>query len=353
MPNYYDWQKTLSYDADVTMVIGNRGVGKTYGLRKQCVKDFIKDGSRFVEIVRFQNELFDVADGYYDRIKDDDDFKDYEFRTDKRYAYIAKKPAKKSTKLEWRIAGYFLAMTTAQQKKKKTFNKVRRIILDEAVLERTDRFHNYLTNEFSILANIVDTVSRERADTDSLRPRVYLLGNACDIANPYFAAYHVPTNLKFGYSWHAKKTFLLHYVDSGDYGQEKLAGTVAGRMMAGTTEGMVAAENKFVVTNDEFIQKKPSTAKFMFGVICNGKKFGIWVDMQQGYYHVSPKIPKNTSRPVYSLTRDDYSINYVAAKRADPVMKSIGEMWYMGLIMYENIQIKIDFGDVLELFGVR
>ena len=31
MAEYYDWHKTLSYDADVTMVIGARGVGKTFG----------------------------------------------------------------------------------------------------------------------------------------------------------------------------------------------------------------------------------------------------------------------------------------------------------------------------------
>lgn len=62
MPKYYDWEKTLSYDADVTMVIGARGVGKTFGLRKQCIKDFLRDGSRFVEVTRFKNELSGVSD---------------------------------------------------------------------------------------------------------------------------------------------------------------------------------------------------------------------------------------------------------------------------------------------------
>ena len=39
MADFYDWQKTLSYDADVTMVIGTRGVGKTFGLRTQFIRD--------------------------------------------------------------------------------------------------------------------------------------------------------------------------------------------------------------------------------------------------------------------------------------------------------------------------
>ena len=48
---YYGWERTLSYDADVTMVIGARGIGKTFGLRMQCIRDLIRDGSRFCEVV--------------------------------------------------------------------------------------------------------------------------------------------------------------------------------------------------------------------------------------------------------------------------------------------------------------
>lgn len=353
MADFYDWSKTLSYDADVTMVVGSRGVGKTYGLRKQFIKDYIKDGSKFVELTRYKNEIFGVSDGYFNRVENEPEFKEYVFKTDSRYAYIAQKKKKKQTKEDWHVIGYFIALTDAQRMKKRTFDKVKRIVLDEAIIERTDRYHTYLPNEFSTLANIIDTVSRERADTDSVRPRVYLLGNACDISNPYFAAYHVTTNLKFGYSWHNGKTFLLHYVDAGEYATEKLEGTVAGRMMAGTVEGKVAAKNQFITANSEFVRKKPGRATFVFGIVCNGKKFGVWVDMQQGNYHISNKIPKNTTRPIFSLTRDDYSVNYIAAQKAHPAMKTIIEMWYLGLVLYDSTQIKTDFMEILELFGVR
>ena len=68
MSDYYDWNKTLSYDADVTMVVGARGIGKTYGLRLQFIRDWIKDGSRFVELTRHKNELSDFAATYFNRI---------------------------------------------------------------------------------------------------------------------------------------------------------------------------------------------------------------------------------------------------------------------------------------------
>lgn len=349
MTRFYDWEKTLSYDADVTMVVGARGLGKTYGLRKRFVQDFMKDGSRFVEVTRFKNELSGVSDGYFNRIERE--FPDYVFRTDARYAYIAEKSD--TNKHDWQLMGYFCALSDGQLLKKRTYDKVKRLVLDEAIIERTDRYHNYLPNEYTKLANLVDTCSREREDDDSIRPRVYLLGNACDIANPYFARYRVPTLLKFGYSWHDNKTFLLHYVESAEYGERKLAGTVAGRMMRGTSEAAVAAGNEFLLTNSEFVERKPKRAKYMFGIAVNGMRFGVWVDYNEGLYHVTDWYPHTQGKPVYALTASDNSVNYVMARRAEPVMKSFSEMWYLGLVRYETVKVKADFSEVLALFGVR
>lgn len=362
-PKYYDWHKTLSYDADVTMVIGARGVGKTFGLRTQCIRDWIKDGSRFVEVVRFKNELSDVSDGYFNRVGNQAEFDGYVFRTDARYAWIAKKQVEqededKKIKYDWQLLGYFVALSDAQKKKKKTFDKVRRIIFDEAILERSDRYHNYLPNEFGVLANLVDTVSRERADMEGLRPRVYLLGNACDLSNPYFANYSVGTDLKFGYRWYAKKTFLLHYVDAGDYATEKLEGTVAGRMMRGTSAAKIAISNEFVGTSNEFVRRKPSRAKFSFGIVCNGNRFGVWIDLQGGLYYITNKLPKNAEsegfdKPIYALTADDNRVNYIAAKKATKTLTYFSEMYYLNLVRYDTVQTKSDFRTVLALFGIR
>lgn len=363
MAEYYDWHKTLSYDADVTMVIGARGVGKTFGIRTQCIRDWIKDGSRFVEVCRFKNELSGVSDGYFNRTGNQEEFSDYIFRTDARYAYIAKKPEEtdekeKKAKPIWHLIGYFIALSDAQKMKKRTFDKVRRIIFDESILESSDRYHHYLPNEFGILANLVDTVSRERADTFSIRPRVYLLGNACDLANPYFAAYGVGTDLKFGYRWYSNKTFLLHYVDAGEYAKEKLAGTVAGRMMQGTSAAKIAIDNEFIGVTNEFVSRKPSRAKFSFGIVCDGKEYGIWVDIQGGLYYVTNKLPKDAKnegfgKPIFALTVDDNKVNYIAAKRANKTLSYFADMYYLNLVRYDSAQTKSDFRNVLAMFGIR
>ena len=357
MSEYYDWHKTLTYDADVTMVIGHRGIGKTYGLRKQCIRDHIKNGWRFVEIVRYKKELSQVADGYFDRLARDPEFDGYVFKTDTRYMYIAKDVNGQKDenghelKPQWQTMGYFVALTDRQLAKKRTYDNVRRLIFDEAVLEKSDRYHSYLPAEFSALANVVDSCSRERAES-TLRPRVYLLGNACDITNPYFARYKVGTDIRHGYRWYDNKTFLLHYVQADEYAAEKGAKTVAGRMLSGSTEGAISVSNEFQTTSDEFVRRKPKSAKFAYGIVCNGKGYGIWVDHMQGFVHVTESIPRNSER-VYTLTMSDARTNYMMANRLSQTMQSLQKYYWMGIVFYEDAQTKVDFQEVLNLFGVR
>lgn len=356
MARYYDWEKTLSYDADVTMVVGARGLGKTFGLRKQFIRDYKKDGSRFVEVVRYKNELSGVSDNYFGRLEELDENDNYLFKTDTRYAYIAEKPpeedGERKPKPEWHIIGYFIAMTDAQKHKKKTFNKVRRIVLDEAVIERSDRYHDYLPNEFATLADIVDTVSRERADTKGIRPRVYLLGNACDFGNPYFGNYGVTSDLKFGYRWFAGKTFLLHYVDADEYATDKLRGTVAGRMLAGSDAGKVSAMNQFTGMSSDFVESKPKHAKFLFAIRFNGDYFGVWADYMNGFYYVTEKVPKD-ARAIYYFSNEDARVNYIAARKTSRLFQTFAEVYYIGCLRYESVDIKRRFYDVLRCFGIR
>lgn len=351
--NFYDWNKTLSYDADVTMVVGARGIGKTYGLRLQFIRDYLKDGYRFVELVRHKNELSDFAISYFDKIQENNEFPDYEFKTTSRQAFIAKK-VDEGEKPNWELIGYFGALTEAQAMKKRTYSKVRRMLLDESIIDkRLDRYHNYISNEFSVLANIVDSVSRERADEGKDgRLRVYLLGNACDLLNPYFAAYGINEEPKVGFSWHKNKTMLLHYVKDDDYGKSKTKDTVAGRMLQDTIDEVVASNNEFIKISNDFVYKKPKNAKFYFGVVYKDLKFGIWADFNEGYYYVTNKIPNN-AEPIYALTASDNKVNYIMAKRAEGVLRGFIDLYYYGIIRYETAYIKERFIEVLKLFGVR
>lgn len=347
MANYYNWHETLSRAADVTIVVTARGRGKTYGLRKHCIKDYLKRGGRFVELCRFKSELGLVSDGYFDRVSNE--FPEYIFKTDKRRGYIAEKPEDDENKPEWKTICYFIAMTDSQNAKKRTYNDVTNIIFDEAILERHDVYHRYLPREYSVLANIVDTVTRERADVESARPHLYLLGNAVDLLNPYFEAYQINKKPRYGFSWYRNKTVLLHFEDPGQYAQDKLHGTLSGRMIAGTAEGAISAGNVFEEFGTDMITKKTKNSDFLFGIIAKNKTYGIWADDE--FIYVSRKIPANTNKQIYYMTREDASVNRLAANKAVGPLRAIEEANYANIIRYESMRILNEFHDIMKSFG--
>lgn len=346
---YYCWHKTLSFAADVTIVIASRGRGKTYGLRKQCVQDFIKDRSTFVEICRFKSEIRPVMDGYFSRLSDE--FPEYIFKTEKQKGYIAEKPLD-DEKPVWSVICYFLALTDSQNAKKRTYNNVRRIIFDEAILESYDRHHNYLSREYQKLANVVDTVTRERSES-KIKPHLYLLGNSVDLLNPYFINLGINKMPEFGFRWYRNKSVLLHYEDPGDYAEDKLAGTLSGRMIAGTAEGESAARNRFEEPDESLIATKPKHAKFELGFVSAGRNLGVWSDYVEGYYYVNNKIPKGTDRPIYYVTRSDASANLLAARAASPWMHILLDAHSISMIRYASAGCMHQFLDMLNMFGLR
>lgn len=352
MSEFYDWQKTITYDADVTMVVGARGLGKTYGLRKQFIRDYIKHKWRFVEVTRTKTELQAVMHDYFAKVGME--FPQYVYKYENARVYIANKPDEKE-KPQWDVIGYFCAMTQEQQIKKMSsaFVDVRRIVLDEAILDKHDRYHKYLPREWAKLANIVDSVSRQR--DDSLAPHVYLLGNALDLMNPYFEAAGIDDyNITKGYSWHRGKTFLLHYVDSKVYADEKTANTVAGRMLADSLDALETAANEFIIMRGDFVvSRKPKGARYRFGVVCDGRTYGVYECMDQGYYWIDDQLSKGKNVLTFAITNSDAKLNRLQARKAERSLMTLGELHYQSLLRYKSSNIQSSFMDVLSRFGVR
>lgn len=343
---YYDWQKTLSYDAPVTMVITARGYGKTYGLRKQCVTDWIKHKWRFVEITRYAQELSPLMENYFDRLQKE--FALYVFKCEKNMAYIALKPTEENEKPQWNILGYFVAMTQFQLLKKLTFNNVKRIFMDESVLEKDDNNHHYLKNEWNILTNIVDTVTRERKDNTN-NPRLYLLGNACDIINPYFEHAGISGNPERGYTWHLDKTFLLHNLENVNYATEKKL-TLAGKMATGKLE-KIALQNDFTTNDNDLIADKTSNSEHLYTLLFENIPLAVWLDIHEGYYYVNTKPPRDM-RDTYALTLNEEP-NYIMLKRTSPLCKTLYDAFRLRYVRFESLQTCGKFREMLRFCGYR
>lgn len=356
-PRYYDWNSTFTRgSADIVMVVGARGYGKTYGLRKQFIKDALK-GFRFVEIVRHKSQLKGddaIQHGYFEKLLEDEDIKalNIMLKTQGVRAYMADIP-EEGSKPEWRCIGYFVAITEAQAIKTRTFKGVKRILLDEAILERDNPYKRYIPNEWQKVASIIDTVSRERADDSSLKPTLYLLGNAVDITNPYFAAFGITREPKEGYSWHRGKTVLVHYIQDAEYSRGKLAGTVAGRMLSGLTGALENVENRFSTVDSGAIARKTANAKLQFVIAYAGKRYGVWLDLSEGYYYITSNAPSSSDVQTFALTNSDMKPNYVMIQAVRKQLQGLADLYYLGIIRYDNEQTMQAFLKVLSTVGVR
>lgn len=354
MPRFYDWDKTFSYqtgtNGEICLVAGGKDIGKTFGLRKKCVERFIKAGERFCEICRTKEEQKSVMVGYFDKLQNEGFFPEYVFKCEKSTGYIARKPASDDDSPDWKVICYFVALTAFQQEKKRTYVKPTRFIYDEAIIDTKDRYHRYLPDEFLILANLLDSISRQQPH-DDYQYRVYLLGNAVDLTCPFLRFNGVERMPEFGYHWYKNKTVLFHYVEPWD-AQDRKAYTLVGRMLAGHDESKVIFDNEFQDTTGGEIMRKTSAAKYAYALRWGKVTFAIWIDYGKGYFFITTKLPKRAQN-VYTLAKSDSSVNYQVVERADSLMKLLTEIYRLGGLRYESASVREAFFEVLGFLGIK
>ena len=75
--SYYSFDRILSYNAVINMVMGARGLGKTYGAKRMVIKNSLEKGEQFIYLRRYKPELKGCKTFFADIAHE---FPDYEFR---------------------------------------------------------------------------------------------------------------------------------------------------------------------------------------------------------------------------------------------------------------------------------
>lgn len=361
-PAYYDWRETFTYNADTTFVIGKRDVGKTFGLREQFLRDYINHGERFCAVCRYKDDIARISNEYFEsvRLKTQDEKIAAWFR-EKRPVFKLELNTYKIGFLDehdkpkdWDIIGYFAYMSVKQGSKERTFNKVRRFVVDEAIIEPEDlRYRRYLPDEWGRLQSIVQSATK--VDNERCEANVYLLANAVDLINPWFEEFGVYEVPEFGKRWVYGGIVLLDYVDSQLYKTKNDAdgGTLASRMLSKRKKQAAALlQNEFTVDVTEFIAKRPRSAKYECAFIYRGQIYGVWTDWAQGLSFVTGKVLKGAGE-VYALTTEDNRVNYLAAKIARKSMLEFIDRYGSGIVRFENVKLREGFLRMMRDFGVK
>lgn len=326
---WYDINKTLTYNCLFNFIIGNRGSGKTYGAKKRAVKQFLDKGYQFVYLRRFQEELDETAESYFNDIILNNEFPDavIEYRGGQYF-------------INDQLAGYAMALTKAKSYKSISFPLVYLIIFDEFLIE-DNGYTRYLKNEVKQFLSFYMSIDRYRGCT------VFFLANSVSMINPYTLYWNL--SLPYGSNIVRKGDVLLQLVQDDEFIKERKE-TRFGKLIAGTDFEEYAIENKFVQDSKTFLMKKTAKAQYYFTFIYRGEKYGVWIDYGEGKLFVSQDVDPSC-KMVYSITVDDHSPNTLLLSQINKAVffKTFINNYKLGNVYFENQKVKNITYEVIKL----
>lgn len=327
---FYSYSRILSYNAFLNFLIGERGVGKTYGAVKFVTKEFIKKGHQFVYLRRYKSDLKKSTPTFFNSLIANNEFPDHELVSKGNSFYI-----------DGNLAGYAITLSTAQDLKSANFDKVKYILFDEFIIDEGVKKY-YLSNEVEVFLNLIETVARTRDI------RVFLLGNAGNlVTNPYFLYFNMSVPTQSDIRTFKNGLILLQYMKNEEYRQMKKE-TKLGQLVAGTNYEKYAIENQDTKLNDNFIEKKKGSAKFNFGIVYKGIIFGVWFDYTEGKIFVSNDYYKQ-SYNLFALTNSDHNENTMLMKSINKYncWKTFMDNYNLGNVRFESQEIKAVFTEII------
>lgn len=107
---FYDYNKILSYGAMLNFLLGERGVGKTYGATKFVVNQFLKKNEEFAYIRRYKNELSESIPKFFTSLNNNNEFPEHRLYNKGKKFYV-----------DDICVGYAMTLSTAQDLKRFKF----------------------------------------------------------------------------------------------------------------------------------------------------------------------------------------------------------------------------------------
>lgn len=345
---FWDIGRTLTHNALINIIVGNRGGGKSYGAKKRAVQNFLTKGEQFGYIRRYKDDLKKPLEQFFKDIAWE--FPEHEFKVEGDKVYIRVKAENEKQKwIEKDICGYGFSLSTANNKKSMSYPDITMLIFDEFLLEEGNQ--RYLPNEVEKLLNLYETVARPGSN----HPRVslWLLGNAISVTNPYFLYFglKMPTHRDKNGKWiwkHPSKPILVEDVRNENFIDVK-KNTEFGQLVNGTNYADFSIENKFLLDDDTFIDKKTPIARHAFNFAYMGKEFGVWYDYTAGKMWVSHAV--DPSGLMFSFTLKDHKPNTMLFKTRNKSywLKNFFDAFKQGNLFFEDMNIKNMCYDILKL----
>ena len=322
---YYNYDKLFSYNFLMAFVIGERGVGKTFGAKVAMLKKFIKNDEQFIYLRRYKTELDMALATFWSDIQAHGYFDDLSLK-------VRKSKSLTEFTCDGKVCGYAVPLSTSNILKSTAFPKVKTIIFDEFLLGNGGTYR-YLRGEVNMILDIIETVGRLRDI------QIIFLGNALGACvSPYFSYFDLDLPYNGEFRTFKDGLIVVNYIKNMAYREEKKKSRF-GHLIDNTDYGRYAIDNKMLGENNNFIGKKPSDAWFLCVLIINGTSLGVW-GHKNGYLYISSKYDPNTNDKFACDFNDHTESTIFMNARHNYYLQHCVRAYRNGILRFENQKIK-------------
>lgn len=338
---YYDGTKLLSLkDRDgqtptIYICTSNRTAGKTTYFNRLMVKRYIKSGSKFCLLYRFNYELEGCALKFFKDIKDLF-FPDYFMSEKTRSKGIYKELfLSDNFQTQGNSCGYAIALNSADSIKKVShvFNDVDAILFDEFQSEN----NQYCPHEIEKFLSIHKSIARGHGQQYREVP-VYMLSNHVSLINPYYTELGISTRLRQqsrflkGDGWVLEQGFVESAAN---------AGKQSGIARAFKENSYTHYANDLIYLNDNqtFVDRPKGRSDYIATIRYNGKDYAIREFADDNVVYCDDRVDTSCQLKI-SVTLDDHNINYVMIEQYKEFIYILRSYFERGLFRFKNMQCK-------------
>ena len=333
---YYDGTELLSQrdingeEPEIYLCTTNRTGGKTTWFNRLMLNRFIKKGSKFMLIYRFNYELDDVADKF---------FKDINklFFPERKL-----KATKRSNGIYSELVlddiyqcGYAVTLNSADKIKTMShlFSDTENMLFDEFQSET----NHYCNDEVKKLISIHSSVSRGQ-NKQVRRVPVYMLGNPVTILNPYYVEMGISDRLRSDTRFLKGDGFVLEqgYVESASNAQKESG---FNRAFKSNSYVGYASQGIYLNDNSAFIEKPEGLSRYLCTLKYNGRFYAIREYPEIGVIYCDNR-PDMSFPYKISVTTDDHEINYVMLKNNSLMISTFRYYFERGSFRFKDLACK-------------
>lgn len=367
-PHQVESTGEIEGDCAYNFIVGNRRAGKSVGVGIFALADYLIYGYRSALIRRFDKNFkdakspamqnfwmksFPYLDEFYNVVKSDQGLQrlypldrieaahlsDHEISFKDYHALIDDK-----------IFCYPIMLNRYDANKNNEYENVRNILYDEFIPETAT---SGLSDEFTAVANVVDTISRGREHALETTGVVFM-ANAVTKTNAFYRELEIDKVLRPDTKKIIRpdKGWSIEVVHN-DVAEEEVKSSPFGRVLQSSPSGRAYLEysqENIVKDNMDFVERLGGEMSYILNLVYDKKIYAIKLCKSAGiYYFTDDAVEENYSR-TYALTKEDhglttYLINPVIRKEL-----SFYRSYYdQGLMRFNSMRAKNIFLEIYSL----